>query len=631
MKSSRIKRPQITAFAFVQAILASIAASMALPLAAVAADYRDDIGHVALATELGSSTPLGTGVPATQVEGSVQVGADYAWMPATAGNAEFTGKTVVDRSGGTPGLYSGHATGVATLFYGNNSSTASGITSIGVYDANNWLGSGFLRVPGSGNGAQPLSSDSRVANHSWVGSTTNLTASPAYTYDPAILRRLDWVIARDDFTTVVGVSNSGANLALLSSSFNAIAVGRTDGGHGSGTGNVGLSPYDTVYTAGRVKPDLVAPAVSTSLAAPMVSAAAALLIQAGHGNAALSTDPVSQSATNRAGSLIRNAERVEVIKAALMAGALRSTSGNVSGADITDYRVAPANQASNGLDRRFGAGQLNIRNSYYIIAAGEKNSLQDYGAGGGQAGLRGFDYDPRFGGASGTNDVATYNFPVQPADSRLTFTLAWNLYVNGGTANNFNSTAQLYNLDALLYDVTVPASPVLVASSASTTENTESLHVVLTAGRSYAVQVKRAATQGTFDWDYGAAWQIVPLLPPDADGDGVADTLDNCPLTSNAGQADSDGDGIGDACDNCINHANPDQFDADNDGYGNRCDGDFNNNGATNSQDSAFFRTTLGTSNPLTDLNNSGSVNSQDTVIFRTLLGFPPGPSGLVP
>jgi hypothetical protein len=531
-------------------------------------------------------------------------------------DAEFLGKSIVDASSGVSGIYSNHATGVASLFYGRTGSTARDITSIAVYDANAWWRSGFLRTPtppASGNGSQPLFSSSRVANHSWVGSTTNVTNGT--TYDSPALRRLDWVIDRDEFITAVGVNNGGSNVPLLSSSFNAIAVGRSDGAHAAGTVSVGLpAAYDTTYTAGRVKPDLVAPDATTSGATAVVSAAAALLVQFGNANPALSTDPVSQSTTNRAGNLIRNAERSEVIKAALMAGALRATSGNVAAPDITDYRVAAGNQTTNGLDRRFGAGQLNIANSYHIIAAGERNSLQDSAAGGGQAGLRGFDYDRRFGGATGTNnDVATYYFPVQATDAQFTFALVWNLKIHGGTASNFNSTAYFYNLDVLLYDVTNAASPVLVASSASTTENTENLNVILTAGRSYSVQVKRAATQATFDWDYGAAWQITPQLQTDTDGDGIADSVDNCAQVANASQCDSDGDG-----------------------YGNRCDGDMNNSGSTNAQDTTMYRQQLGQPSVgpgynEADLNCSGAVNAQDTVIFRTLLGYPPGPSGLAP
>jgi hypothetical protein len=94
-------------------------------------------------------------------------------------------------------------------------------------------------------------------------------------------------------------------------------------------------------------------------------------------------------------------------------------------------------------------------------------------------------------------------------------------------------------------------------------------------GPSYSVEVKGAPAQSAFDWDYGAAWQIVVPLSADADGDGIADSVDNC-----------------------INHANADQFDADNDGFGNRCDGDFNNNGSTNSQDTTIFRASLASSNP---------------------------------
>ncbi len=60
----------------------------------------------------------------------------------------------------------------------------------------------------------------------------------------------------------------------------------------------------------------------------------------------------------------------------------------------------------------------------------------------------------------------------------------------------------------------------------------------------------------------------------DTDGDGVEDPSDNCPSTSNVGQADGDGDGLGDLCDVCPASADPRQLDADHDGTGDLCDGD---------------------------------------------------------
>jgi hypothetical protein len=58
----------------------------------------------------------------------------------------------------------------------------------------------------------------------------------------------------------------------------------------------------------------------------------------------------------------------------------------------------------------------------------------------------------------------------------------------------------------------------------------------------------------------------------DTDGDGVPDTIDNCPNTPNANQSDVDHDGKGDVCDNCVNAANADQTDSDSDGKGDACD-----------------------------------------------------------
>ena len=39
------------------------------------------------------------------------------------------------------------------------------------------------------------------------------------------------------------------------------------------------------------------------------------------------------------------------------------------------------------------------------------------------------------------------------------------------------------------------------------------------------------------------------VIAGDADGDGIADPVDNCVNDANPGQADADGDGVGDVCD----------------------------------------------------------------------------------
>jgi photosystem II stability/assembly factor-like uncharacterized protein len=80
---------------------------------------------------------------------------------------------------------------------------------------------------------------------------------------------------------------------------------------------------------------------------------------------------------------------------------------------------------------------------------------------------------------------------------------------------------------------------------------------------------------------------VVDGITPDDDGDGVGNTVDNCPLTANADQLDTDGDGLGDVCDddddndgvldindNCPLTANADQADDNGDGIGNVCDTD---------------------------------------------------------
>ncbi|MBI3447292.1 MAG: choice-of-anchor D domain-containing protein [Acidobacteria bacterium] len=58
----------------------------------------------------------------------------------------------------------------------------------------------------------------------------------------------------------------------------------------------------------------------------------------------------------------------------------------------------------------------------------------------------------------------------------------------------------------------------------------------------------------------------------DPDGDGVGDSIDNCPTVPNPAQDDTDHDGRGDVCDNCVTTVNPTQVDLDGDGAGDACD-----------------------------------------------------------
>lgn len=69
-------------------------------------------------------------------------------------------------------------------------------------------------------------------------------------------------------------------------------------------------------------------------------------------------------------------------------------------------------------------------------------------------------------------------------------------------------------------------------------------------------------TEVLTNWNFSCA--------PDSDGDGVPDSIDNCPLDANPSQEDADADGMGDACD-------PVEIDDDMDGWPSTIDCDDDN------------------------------------------------------
>jgi len=514
---------------------AALIVGLVLGLASIcahAAGYFDDVGFTALQAELGLNLPDGTGLQVTQIEACV--GNPCAFAPAPT-NVELSGKFIADGDNGPLVMqpFSGHANGVARRFYGNLTSTSPGISSIANYEATAWMDGRFLHI---GTAALPASTHSRIANHSWVGASgTDLEA----------LRRLDWIIETDEFIQVVGFT--GGNKPLFGSALNAISVNRTDSPTATGSPPVSGDP---VYAAQHSRPDIVAPDGSTSAATPRVASAAALLIDAARSSAPLFGGFV----INRIGDLIYNAERSEVIKAALMAGADRQTRNTTTVFDIVDYRVNPLDRTGNGLDRRYGAGQLNIYDSYHIIAAGETDSREDAG-GGASPGIYGFDYDPEFGGLNASNTTATYIFTAGVDAVELTASLVWNIRIDPGQITRFDQPAIMYHLKLFLYDTAGSANPadwvqvdfpdgINVALSVSPTENTENIWAALQSGKEYAFQVEAGSGPALFVSDYALAWQI----KQDSDHDGVQNAQDIFP-NNPAEWSDADGDGIGNNAD----------------------------------------------------------------------------------
>lgn len=323
---------------------------LALVLSETSAAYKDDVKYSALVQELALRSilvPDGNGVSVTQVEAREDTDRDRnlesneGYRPNPA-NSEFNSKTITDVTnlGQDP---SDHGTWVGQNLYGNSTSIAPRISTIDIHEANNFLNSGWYS-------GTPPTEPNPLQNHSWINWYENNNST----------RRMDYATNRDVFLPIVGLYNSDFGSQSTPSDipdtygsiYNGISVGVSDGTHRYGT-----TSYDGL---GRVKPEIVAPGripgssssspQYTSFATPVVTSAAAMLIDAAD------TD--------------NNAKHPITLKAILLAGADKSIS--------TSWDQTPTRP----IDEQYGAGQLDIYESYFIQQGGEQasaNPINEYG------------------------------------------------------------------------------------------------------------------------------------------------------------------------------------------------------------------------------------------------------------
>jgi len=302
------------------------------------------------------------------------------------------------------------------------------------------------------------------------------------------LHRLDYVIQHDDYINVVAVDNPEyPQYAQQVDSFNAISVGLTNGRAASGTTD-NLDDPQNLYVGGRAAPDVVAPEYETSYATPIVASTAALLVDLAHNNPSLSSGSFVSA---RTGLTLEYGETNDVIKAAIMAGADRVTNNTSISDQITNYGAA-GYQTQNGLDTRYGAGQVDDYNSYHIIAAGQQGpgTIKSYG----------FDYNP----SSSDSGVEDYTFS---GDNGVAATLAWNIHIDD------SMSATLANYQLHLYQLSGSGS-ISIAASISTIDNTQNIYVTgLTPSDTYELEITRTDSLG--NWDYGLAWNLSTVPEPE--------------------------------------------------------------------------------------------------------------------
>jgi hypothetical protein len=443
------------------------------------ASAQDIIGDLLLQSVITNVNVAGIRV--AQPEADYTLGTNWEVNPAAVGQPAslFTYFETNGTSSNFPNSLSsesGHADSVGLIFYGKPNGVETNIAHMDNYDAEYF----FESVIDS---RSPRNIGDPVVNQSFIFTELNGgqdTASDQESIDSLY----DNYAAQYETLFISGAGNgSPAQVNPPATCYNGIGVDAY-------TNFTNYSSIGPTVDNGRCKPDITAPWNATSFSTPLVAGAAAVLMQAGLGG--------------DGGSDTNSAADIRTVKALLLNGAIKP--------------VDWTNDAPSPLDYRYGAGVLNVFNSYEQLTGGENGYIVSNSVPSGSPHpptgdtntvgvLRGWDFNTISSSAIGlsTNDgVNHYYFNVaNGANSALftaTATLVWNRQQNQTNLNN---------LDLFLYDT---VSSNLIAASTSLVDNVQHLWLPQLPQGRYDLQVLKDAGNSVSDTEtYALAFEFFSL------------------------------------------------------------------------------------------------------------------------
>lgn len=343
------------------------------------------------------------------------------------------------------GSESTHAYSVGLEFYAPGTGVAPEVSHVDNYDADYFI-THYI--------ANALTFPAIVVNQSFTSGTN----------DPPTDQLYDNYAANHNVLFLTGTYTATNPIPICSpaSCYNGIAV---DAIVGNGT----LDSGPTVD--GRSKPDITSPgSQATSFATPYVSGAAAVLLQAGI------------RGDGGAGAAITNAAKnIRTVKALLLNGAVKP-------AGWTNGVTSP-------LDARFGAGILNVFNSWTQLKGGKNPFVESTSVADGsphppgaktndEPVLRGWDYNSLTNSDASHDRVNHYYFNLPRSNSfTLTSTLVW--LRPAGTPGQLTG---INNLNLFLYNA---ANSNLVLCSTSMVDNVQHIYIPSLPPGRYDLQVEK--------------------------------------------------------------------------------------------------------------------------------------------